>query len=515
MNFLKRAVTSVVRRPGKSIILLLLVFVLGSIISGALSVTRAVGNTEANLRRNMRPIVSIEHDWEAFWSDLDASGESFVEPDGITPDMVREVGALPYVSHFDFSVMTGVTSFDLEEWMPGMEDGTISWGGMPEGEPGWFNLRGTANTEPLSIREGLIELVQGEVFSEEHLNGDSYVALVSSEFAELNDLSIGSTFTVDNIIFDHVNDDMWSLDVDDRFADENIFAQESYEFEVIGLFEFANSDVQDADDWQAQERLRDFANRIYVPNAVAESAWRFHMDEHMDMIEQNDLAEEWGIDLDREQNLEITSIFVLEDPLMIDDFRAEVEPMLDGFWSVTDLSNTFSDISTSMQTLQQIAGWVLGVSIGATLLILSLLITLFLRDRKHEMGVYLALGEKKTKIISQIILEVTVTAVIGITLAVFVGNFASAGMSRSMLRNDLAADDDWMSGGVVTIGGNSLEGMGFAQEMSIEDMVDAYDVSLDAMTIVLFYAIGLGAVVGSTIVPVMYVVTLNPKKVLM
>ena len=71
MNFLKRATISILRRLSKSIILLLLVFILGTVIAGAISVQGAINNTSANLRRQMRPIVSIElDDWQTIAEEM-------------------------------------------------------------------------------------------------------------------------------------------------------------------------------------------------------------------------------------------------------------------------------------------------------------------------------------------------------------------------------------------------------------------------------------------------------------
>jgi len=134
------------------------------------------------------------------------------------------------------------------------------------------------------------------------------------------------------------------------------------------------------------------------------------------------------------------------------------------------------------------------------------------------MGVYLALGERKGRIVSQILMEVVVTSFIGITLAVFAGHFISDAISGNMLRNALIEDaanqnDDWGWG--VMREWTVFDEIGIPTTMSIDEMVDAFEVTLGFETIGLFYAIGLGAVVLSTLVPVMYVVTLNPKKVLM
>jgi len=65
MNFLKRATTSIFRQLVKTIILLLLVFLLSTVTSGAISATTAIRNTESHLRHQMRPIVAFEIDGDA------------------------------------------------------------------------------------------------------------------------------------------------------------------------------------------------------------------------------------------------------------------------------------------------------------------------------------------------------------------------------------------------------------------------------------------------------------------
>ena len=76
-------------------------------------------------------------------------------------------------------------------------------------------------------------------------------------------------------------------------------------------------------------------------------------------------------------------------------------------------------------------------AIIATIVIISLLILLFLSDRKHEIGVYLALGSKKKGIIFQIVTEVLILSIIGMTGALFVGNVMASNLSQEMLRNEL------------------------------------------------------------------------------
>jgi len=50
MNYLKRATTSIKRRPVKSLIFLFLIIILASLTAGAITVRQAITNTDANLR---------------------------------------------------------------------------------------------------------------------------------------------------------------------------------------------------------------------------------------------------------------------------------------------------------------------------------------------------------------------------------------------------------------------------------------------------------------------------------
>jgi len=146
------------------------------------------------------------------------------------------------------------------------------------------------------------------------------------------------------------------------------------------------------------------------------------------------------------------------------------------------------------------------------LIILSLLITLFLRDRKHEIGIYLALGEKKGKIITQILTEVLSVSIIGITLSLFAGNIISDGISQQMIHNNMMNELENPS---MNFDWNPLEGMGFNTNMSMDEMLENYEVGLDGQTIGLFFLVGAGTVILSTISPIIYITSLNPKKIMM
>ena len=526
MNFFKRATTSILRRPGKSIILLLLVFILGSVIAGAISVEGAISNTDANLRRSMQPLVTVGLDqtaWLEWIQDQDFDWQTTFPPSApqLTPDEIRRMGALPYVAHYDFIINHAMQSFDVT--LPEYDGRQHGW--LEEGMPAQVPLRGTSEREILHVQQGTIVMTSGRQFETHELqpSADPVAAVVSQQFATENNLSLNSTFTMNQWV---AFPDEWGGDVTpwspDEFLEENIFERIETEFVVVGMFDLPPR-IDPDDNEETFSRLSRLVT-VYVPNWAIEDSARRHNDavgrvfeyvgEEMPTWMAADRPEEG-----EELQMRVVPIFVLEDPADLDNFKEAARPILSSeFLTFEDRSGAFDDIASSMETMQNIANWVLYVSIGATLLILSLLITLFLRDRRYEMGVYLALGEKKGRIITQILMEVLVTSFVAITMSVFIGNLISGAVSHSMLMNELtnetsAPQDNWSMG----IGqGSNFDEIGIpTNDMSIEEMMAQFDVSLTIQTIGIFYAIGLGAVVLSTLGPVLYVITLNPKKVLM
>ena len=501
MNHIKRAFTSITRRPGKSIILLFLVFILGTVIAGALAVDGAITSTDANLRRNMRPILTTNFNNEAFHNERDFI---YDRPEQLTSDIARRIGNIPYISHFDYSYGASVGSFELTI------ENIYQFDDIPQD---WLNLRlrGTSNLELMDVTEGTIQLIDGRMFTQDEIDTGAYVTLISRELAEANNLHIGSAITVTSNIFNQTPD-MWRT----PDIDSDIFAYQDYELEIIGIFDTPRKDVHGLSDMDAHQelaRVSQIIRRLYVPNNLAGPAQTFNNEQNSRMVIENDLPEFWLI----EETINL--FFVLDDPFDLEAFRELAEPMLPEFWQLIDLTDTFGAISTSMTTLGDIANWILIIAIAGSITVLSLLILLFLRDRRYEVGVYLALGEKKAKITAQIVLEVVTTALVGIILAMFTGNIIANQMSRNMLQNELTTltePVDW--GAALFWDQNSLSaqwgGMG-VEEMTMEQMMEAFDLTLSLETTLIFYGIGILVVTLSTVLPVLYITRLNPKKVLM
>lgn len=499
MSNIKRAMISLSRQPVKSSIFLLLVFILGILISGAISVHHAIMNTNQNLKNRMPAIALVEYncDYEYALKMFEASGEwPSAEINFLTREIIHEIGNLPQVRLFDYAITIAydVIVENLEPWIDPLDiehrQRTLNGFGVE------LDISGVATVDFLNTRSDFLELVSGRGFTEEELmiKNDQFPVLIASGFAQTNGLLIGSIFEVRVLIRDIVEREDGSIGLD--WNSEPTLGT-VFPLEVIGIFEpllAPLNEHSDVGDFVYNQQASQLQHRMYVSNLVAQEMF-------------NELVRELPLSY-RDQFIQ--SIFLLNDSLDSKDF-AEAVSNISGNWRAVDYSRGFNEISIAMTHLQDIADTILIMASITTITILSLLVLLFLNDRKQEIGIYLALGASKRGIVLQIIVEVTVLALIGMSCALFIGNIVAENISFEMLRQelinprvtDVAERLHWLEAG------------GYRFSMTHDEMLVAYEVRLGINEIIWFYIVGLGIVLIATILPIAKIVKTNPKKVLL
>ena len=501
MTFYKRAIASITRNIGKTCVLFLIILVLGSVISGAISTNQATENLQHNLIDRMLPLATIELDWDTF---VELHPEEFFTPT-LSPDEIRAVGNLPYVKTYDFFT-NSYLYVELTKYVMPDEDGSTMGGGggaSDYDEPfgPLMNVRGVQYHNLTDAEQGLIEVVAGRTFTSEEIDSISSGVLISEEIARLNNLSVGSTITFRNLIIDY----SMGMDENETSARESIFDEQSYDKEVIGIFGLTSEHYHD-DPEENKSIITDLQNRIYASNTFVEMALNF---EHEAYVRLNpETAEFMPDDVYRE------NFFVLHDPNYFEEFGEATRSIVPEYYMVKDTSLASAPVLSALDTMRGLTTTVLMVAVAASLLILTLLITLFLRDRKREIGLYLALGERKRNIIGQFLTEIMSVAFVAIVVALFIGSIIASGLSESMLMDDIALEQEYAQE-AGTAYDNTFANKGFQTDPSIETIAYGYDVSLSPLAILIFFGVGLGTVLLATVVPMIYVLRLNPKKIML
>ena len=207
---------------------------------------------------------------------------------------------------------------------------------------------------------------------------------------------------------------------------------------------------------------------------------------------------------------------LLNDPLEVDSFVEQVQASLDGQYRLLDANNeTFEQLSRPLDTLTLFSSMIVVLVLVNAVVIITLVTALTLKTREYEIGVLLSHGLSKFMVIAQYFVELALVAVLGFTLAVGSGSLIAGRVGEAVLQyqvefsglNEAEVDDDY----------NYISNWddNYFTEISLSDMVDAYEVQISPLIIGEIYVAGLGIVLISILIPSLMIMRYNPKKILM
>lgn len=522
MNFAKRAFLSLSRRAGKTLILFLVILILGNLIAATVAMRQAIDQAEALAKLTLGANVSIGLDDQKLMDAYEAGEDPLIE--GLNAEMIENLGTRPEVKSFDYTLDVYLTSKTLENYTPpSNEDDALLRGGTIAGttEGASIILSGIHYAPVQPIEEGKLNLMEGRVFTQQEIEQGALMGLVSDKLAEQNNLHVGDTIVVNNEIRDYSSTtpvaraETSSSSSDSPSEDEgSVVSSHDVVLEIIGIFSLASgsgesgtassgSKAPSQDEWMKQMMESDTYNTVFVPIAVSQAEELFMMQENNKLY-----PEETGF----KDNLYApwyTPLYVLNSVDDLASFEEAAAAVMPPYFQVLSADSLFDQVAGSMKSIQGIVGIVLIASVIAALVIVSLVVVLFLRDRRKEFGIYLSLGVRKPAIIGQVLVEVLVVALIALGIALITGNLISGGISQELMQNQLLANQQ--NGGTYTVGTAGMM-MG---TISLDDVIASYNVGISVPYILTFLGLGIGVSVLSCIVPLLYVLRLKPKKILM
>ncbi|MBP1045532.1 ABC transporter permease [Enterococcus sp. BWM-S5] len=494
MNFIKRALLSVARKKGKSIILFSVIFILGNVIAGAIAIQQSTQNVEKNVKSQLGGMATIELDYE---NNQDKFMEADLVIENLTEEKIKTIGESPYVKYYDYNSVSWAETKSLKTASMDEENMYGSSG---------FNLKGSNYPKILDVEEKNIKITDGTVFTQDDIDNGKNVALISTGVAEANGLSVGDQMIIDRVANDYTESgetkELFKMDIP---------------VEIIGIFEPVTVEMKDSSDEdsnsmamdQQQYMSMEQMNTIYLPNKVVIENDKAFSDKYME--ESPTYAESMAESGLEEETYEYyTPVYVLNSVDDVEAFKEETEPLLPPLYAVKASTDQYDQIGGSMNSLSKISGYVVTIAVAAALLIISLVVLLFMRDRKHELGIYLSLGDKRGHVMGQIIIEMVLISGIALVLSLISGNFLGKIVSDSLLNSDiLTTANDSMD--MMYYAGSSLG----VSDLTTADIMNSYKVEFSLGYVVTYLVVGLATTLLSAIVPLLYIVRLNPKKIMM
>ena len=272
---------------------------------------------------------------------------------------------------------------------------------LNEGMAGEQLYTGYSNDEskwqPFFIN-GAVELVEGRPLE----SSDRKKAIISDELAMRNSLSIGDTISSHS--YDFITGDIYS---------------EAYDMEIIGLFH-VNFD-QDISYYTFESDILE--NFIFTGAEI--SAW-----------DHAEYKKHYGGEMivDEYELVGNVTIFI-NDPIELNAIMDEVKRMDIVDWEYHTVARKDQDYQTlagPLQSLSNLSTLLMSIVAVGCFGIMVLLLTMWTRSRRTEIGIFTSMGICKSNLIVQFIMECLVIALIAFVLAALLAGPVTTSIGNAM-----------------------------------------------------------------------------------
>ena len=456
---IKRAFFYTTRKRGKTLILLLTLFVISTFVLTGLSILAAADQSALSLRQSVGGSIKLELDKD--------NRQNWTYQQGVGGTLVGYTG-------------TPITDADIEKVMS--VKGIRSYNGVGDGSvfamdfsfisgfsfgPGsdYSRLPSVSNSEYFNyFRRGAFKLVEGRHITPE----DDHTVLISTALAERNGLKLGDTITVQCCY--------------DAGGYPNV------SLKIVGIYKST------LDDGGFTTTSTDKRNRLIIDHKAMQEIMMH------DVIQYDNGVE-----------------FFVDDPRDIDKIAAQIQK-LDLDWSCFKLTvdNTaYEAVASSLTAMQNmVTGLIIGiviVSIG----ILALILNMWIKQRTHETGILLSTGVSKVKIVAQYILETLMIAVIAFGLSYFSSGAIAQGTSN-LLFSQVAETQPIPEIETPDDGTEYLDITGQYIPYGTSNMVapDSIEVHVTAEHLLWVYLLGMAICTAAVVLASLPVVKMKPKNIL-
>ncbi|AYY77858.1 ABC transporter permease [Listeria monocytogenes] len=497
MNFFKRAWLSMKARKGRSILQLIIFTVVCVLILSGFTIQSAADKASELAREQLGGTVTLTVDREKQMqtmreeaSSSDSSSTESKPQFQSSPIDVSDANDLAKLNHvasynyysstqalasgFDPIESSGDTSSSNDESSTTAEtQGPGGGQGGPQMVDADLSISGLLDSATSTDFEaGTSELTSGVAITS--ADKDKNVAMVEENLAEENDWKVGDSFTVTS-------------------SDGNT----KITLKIVGIYKTTDSGSDMAQNFSFLNPY----NKVYVPYTVANT------------IKGSDY-----------KNTVDSAVYTMDDAANISAFEKEAKKVDSIDWDTFKLDANDTLYQQMIGPINSVASFsknvVYIVSIAGAL-ILGLLVMMQVRDRKYEMGVLLAIGEKRGKLIAQFFVEILIVALVSFGLAAasshyvaqLAGNQLLAQQNSSTNETTTSTENRGPGGG----GGQGGPG-GFGQSVSNltknTEQIKELDIQVTLEDMLKMGGIGIGIAFISVLLPAALVLRMNPKTIL-
>lgn len=516
----KRSWLSIIRKPSRTAILVLILFVMANLLLAMISIKNSVDESTRYAKEKIGGIVYLQPDTETLREEAQAARENG-ESAQITMPTISEalasgIAESQYIKDYTYSVSTSanansytvvdtvqnererqfqnafndakdqvenqMSEFNqsVEEFNDSQDETTMPGppGGGSERPNFNFNFdfdlsdpslnQGDTTIQGINsfafvsdVETGNMKIIDGEAFDETTENG----VIISNEVAEANSIATGDTIT-----FTTVSD-----------ATE-------VSFTVVGIYQTSTENFN--------------YNTVYT---------------NIDGAKQ-------FLSTDQLNSLTVDNVrYYLVSASNKDAFLAETAsnyPNLTTDNLILDIDD--SSYQTMVGPIEHVGSFavtVLWIVIAATVAIITLIVVINVKDRRYEMGVLLSVGARRRNILGQIFIELLLVGTIGFMLSLGTSQILAQKMGDGLLQQQISSSQEQNENTSSNMPGRGLNATGRSfsmggQQTSTVEQIDEIDVSAGVQEYATLFGAGYLILIVAMIVPSINILRYQPKTIL-
>ena len=471
--------------------LVLAAFIIKSAVSAQMDYAKSTLGGTVTIQPDMD---TIRENQKAEMEDGADPSEMFKEMDRPSVDVetANEIATsyTEYIKDYSYEVSASANSDDLE--VVETKKGPSFSGGFP-GMPGSSSSDDSTLDSDITIsgvnayayisgvKNETITIKDGTYFDEDSTDS----VLVSYEFAELNSLSVGDTITI-----------------------KNIYTEDDIKLTVIGIYD------------SSEERAD--ANTMYMNT---ETAAKFLSED--DYNDGNYDVDNVSFYMSNSDNAEE----------FVNKINEEFTELSENNLKVAVDTSEYDSISGSIESVGSFANTILIIVTVAAIIIVTLIVTINVKDRRYEIGVLMSLGASKKNVIGQIATELLIVGSLGFALASATGTVFATTLGSSIVESQTASSNEQSeknfgrpSGGMGMPGSGSssrsskssnsdsdmpsMPNMKEAMKSSRSDTKVDLNINAEPLDYLLLFVTGYLVIILALILPSISIMRYQPKEIL-
>ena len=535
MNFFNRAVKNVSRKLSKTILLILTFLLVGTLVIVGLGVSNASTQAKILTRQKMRAVATLEVDSMAWYNyvdsiqDEDERNKAYQKYPSVTLAEVQDIlkdsrvkTANAIETLFAYPDDSGLDYVHLNNSAEENSGGGQSCYTDENGnskcvdyvEPTYL-VKTNYFPSMIEIEDGDYKISEGRFYTQEEIDNSEKVCLVSKAFAEHNSLKVG-----DSISF-LTNS---ATDVSVMYGEDMGITSEDYtvELTIVGIYEHNQTVTPDTQGYDYLSPYQNPDNTILMPGTTYKATNVPLQQKIFDYYKTKNPDDEYYQNesnrpsIDNLSQVSLNSVtLLLKDPLEVDQFVEDYAANLGDYKTITVDNSEFNKLAKPLDTLTMYANFIVWLVVINAVVIITLITALTLKTREYEIGVLLSLGASKFKVVAQFFVELALVALLGFTLSIGTGSLLANKVGQTVLQYQISSSglDEEDNSNDYYFG--DIYNNDYTSEVSLDDIVSNYNVSISPLIIAEIYIVGLIIVLISILIPSMMIMRFNPKKILM